>query len=248
MSNRDSCIVKHFRHYHPLSDGDRQLLGALEKSPLEVKAGDSLWEERDPAQDFFTLSQGWAFSYRQLEDGARQILEVYLPGDVIGLREYAFHQRLTGVQMIEDGTICRFPHARLTDIFQQSTTLTSILFAMASRQQVLLTERLVNLSRRSARQKLAHFIMEMYERLAKTTGRQEDHSIRLPLSQEMLADVLGLSPVHVSRTFSALDEEGLLHRNRHRLLLPDPAALADAGQFDERYLADSVFAANDAVG
>lgn len=167
---------------------------------------------------------------------------------MLGLREYAFHQRLTGVQMIEDGVVCRFPHARLVDIFQQSTTLTSILFAMASRQQVLLTERLVNLSRRSARQKLAHFIMEMYERLAKTVGRQEDNSLRLPLSQEMLADVLGLSPVHVSRTFSALDEEGLLHRSRHRLQLPDPAALAAAGQFDERYLADSVFAANDAVG
>ncbi|MBY5967516.1 Crp/Fnr family transcriptional regulator [Halomonas denitrificans] len=244
MPSKDSCIVRHFRYYRSLSEHDQQLVEALEKSPLAVTAGSQLWEERDPANDFLTLSEGWAYSYRQLEDGSRQILEVYLPGDVIGLREYAFHQRLTGVRMIEDGVVCRFPHDRLDDIFRQSPNLTAILFAMASRQQVLLTERLVNLSRRSARQKLAHFIMEMYERLAKTAGRQQDHALRLPLSQEMLADVLGLSPVHVSRTFTALDEEGLIHRSRHRLLLPDPAALADAGQFDKRYLADSLFAAH----
>ncbi|MDT9694175.1 cyclic nucleotide-binding domain-containing protein, partial [Streptomyces sp. P9(2023)] len=86
-----------------------------------------------------------------LENGDRQILEVFLPGDIIGLREFAFSQRLENVRMISDGVICHFPHKRMLEVFRESLSLTSVMFAIASRQQALLTERLVNLARRSAR-------------------------------------------------------------------------------------------------
>ncbi|WP_444677422.1 Crp/Fnr family transcriptional regulator [Halomonas sp. E19] len=141
--------------------------------------------------------------------------------------------------MAEDGVACFFPHQNLLSIFENSFTLTSILFAIASRQQVLLTERLVNLARRSARQKLAHFLLEVCQRLQQTeaTGEQCFH---LPLSQELLADLLGLSPVHVSRTFSALSEEGLLYRDRHQVTIPDAKALKEEADFDDRYLIGSM--------
>ena len=114
------------------------------------------------------LRSGWAYSYRHLENGDRQILEVFLPGDIIGLREFAFSQRLENVRMISDGVICHFPHKRMLEVFRESLSLTSVMFAIASRQQALLTERLVNLARRSARKKMAHFLNEMYLRLRQT--------------------------------------------------------------------------------
>ncbi|MBD3894863.1 Crp/Fnr family transcriptional regulator [Halomonas sp. ML-15] len=239
MDFKDSCIIRHFSHYCALSDDDKQLLHELEQSPTEVKAGDQLWAEGDSANEFCTLRTGWAYSFRYLENGNRQILEVYLPGDIIGLSEFAFSQRLAGVQMIEDGVVCHFPHARMLELFRQSTTLTAVLFAISSRHQALLTERLVNLARRSARQKMAHFLHEMYLRLRQTEP-EGGAAFRLPLSQEQLADILGLSPVHVSRTFSALGEDGLVHRDRHQILVPDLEALACEGEFDECYLTDNV--------
>lgn len=60
--------------------------------------------------------------------------------------------------------------------------------------------------------------------------------MRLPLTQEQLGDLLGMSPVHVSRTFSVLNEAKLAYRNRHHVTIPDLKALAKEGGFDERYL------------
>ncbi|QTP59584.1 Crp/Fnr family transcriptional regulator [Billgrantia antri] len=239
MDLDESCIVRHFNFYSPLSEEDKALLATLEDSASRVRAGTVLWEERDEAEEFCTLKAGWAFSYRELENGTRQILEIYLPGDIIGLREFAFTQRLAGVQMVEDGEVCFFPHCNLVNIFRQSFTLTSILFAVASRQQILITERLVNLARRNARQKLAHFLLEIYQRLKQTHAHGSD-SIRLPMSQEILADLLGLSPVHISRTFTALSEDGLVIRNRHKVTLPDLEALTQEAGFDDRYLIENI--------
>ena len=239
MDSDESCIARHFSYYHPLSDAEKALLLALEKHVIPVKAGTVLWDEQDEAHELCTLKSGWAFSYRDLENGSRQILEIYLPGDIIGLREYAFSKRLSGVQMLENGEVCFFPHRSLTDIFERSSILTAILFAVASRHQVMLMERLVNLARRNARQKLAHFLLEMCQRL-KQRHMGGGSTLRLPLSQEMLADLLGLSSVHVSRTFTALDEDGLVFRDRHHITMPDLDALKREAGFDDRYLIENM--------
>ncbi len=239
MGQEKSCIIKHFSHYCSLTEEERQLLIALEESPTDIKSGTLLWEMGDAANEFCTLKSGWAYSYRHLENGDRQILEVFLPGDIIGLGEFAFSQRLENVRMIDDGVICHFPHKRMLEIFRQSLPLTSVMFAIGSRQQALLTERLVNLARRSARQKMAHFLYEMYLRL-RQTNPDISNQFRLPLSQEQLADVLGLSPVHVSRTFTALSEDGLVFRDRHHLTIPDLKALSSEGIFDDCYLNDNL--------
>lgn len=240
MDGKESCIVRHFSYYYELSENDKSLLLALEQSPMAVETGTTLWEEGDEAKEFCTLKKGWAYSYRFLENGSRQLIELYLPGDIIGLREFAFSQRLAGVKMVEDGEVCFFPHQHLLDLFRRSFVLTSILFAIASRQQVLITERLVNLARRNARQKLAHFLLEISQRLSQTQTGSLSDSFHLPLSQELFADLLGLSPVHVSRTFSALHEAGLVHRERHHVTLHDLQALKREADFDERYLIDNM--------
>ena len=239
MSQTQSCIIKHFSHYCSLTEDEKQLLTTLEQSPTDIKAGALLWEMGDPANEFCTLKSGWAYSYRHLENGDRQILEVFLPGDIIGLREFAFSARLENVRMIDDGVVCHFPHKRMLNLFRNSLTLTSVMFAISSRQQALLTERLVTLARRTARQKMAHFLYEMYLRL-RQTNPAISNQFRLPLSQEQLADILGLSPVHVSRTFTALSEDELVFRDRHHLTIPDLALLCAEGGFDDCYLNDSV--------
>ncbi|WP_110686843.1 Crp/Fnr family transcriptional regulator [Salinicola aestuarinus] len=237
--SQDSCITRHFEHYRTLSKNDETLLASLEQSPSKVRADQILWQEGDSAREFCTLSRGWAYSFRHMEDGSRQILEIYLPGDIIGLREFAFKERLAGVAMLEDGVVCHFPHRRLLNVFRESLTLSAIFFAISSHQQALLTERLVNLARRSARQRLAHLIYEMYVRLERTRAR-DGNSIRLPLSQQHLGDALGLSSVHVSRTLTTFREEGLILRARQRIELPDPAALAREAEFADAYLNDGI--------
>lgn len=239
MSLQDSVILHQFNQYCALSAEEEALLLELEHNPRKVSAGEVIWQEDALADQFFTIRQGWAYSFRNLGDGSRQILKVYLPGDIIGMRDFAFYQRLAGVAMIEDGVICPFSHQHLLRIFQRSAALTAGLFAVACRQQAMLTERLIYMGRRTAQQRLAHFLYEMYLRLGRI-GAVDQGCFRLPLSQEQLGDTLGLSSVHVSRTFTAFRDEGLVLRDRHRVTLLEPDALARMAEFNDGYLNDRV--------
>ncbi|RKR03540.1 Crp/Fnr family transcriptional regulator [Kushneria sinocarnis] len=235
MSATRSCMVRQFQYYADLSEADIELLDSLEYSPEKLPPERVVWREGGSANELAVLSEGWACSYYTLEDGSRLILDIYLPGDVIGLREFATSEHLATVETITECTLCRFPHHHLTDIFAKSFRLTRVFFAVATTQQSILVERMINLGRRKASSRIAHFLCEMHARL----GRMNEHmgnQFRLPLSQEMLADIMGLSSVHVSRTFSQLYDDHLVERSRHNIRIPDMDRLIEHAGFSNSYL------------
>ncbi|MFW3615089.1 Crp/Fnr family transcriptional regulator [Billgrantia antri] len=221
-----------------LTPEDKSLLLGLEINTRRTSAGEVLWHEDADADQFCVLKEGWAYSYRYLENGTKQILKFYLPGDVIGLRDFGFPRRLAGVAMINEGVVCPFSYQQLLELFERSALAVGMM-ATVVRQQALLTERLVYLGRHAAHERLAHFLYELYLRL-KRTGAVQDNSFAMPLSQEQIGDALGLSPVHVSRTFRMLRDEGLVIRDRHRVRLPEPEALAQLVEFNDSYISDSL--------
>ncbi|HET8702193.1 MAG TPA: Crp/Fnr family transcriptional regulator [Nitrococcus sp.] len=208
---------------------------SLENDPKNLSRCELLWHAGDRAQRFYTVKAGWVCTYRELTNGGRQVLEVFMPGDVIGVRNFAYPGYLDSAFMVRSGTVCPFPLKRLLDIFDESKILTVLFFAMASQEQALLVERMINLGRRSASQKLANFIAEIYiriQRLRPDLGEE----ISLPLSQELIADILGLSTVHVNRTFAELRQRGLLYNHRGRVRIPDFSRLAKEGDFADEHL------------
>lgn len=231
----DSCIVKHFESYAKLDEKDRQLLLSLEEGPQEWPKNSILWQQGDKSDCFYTLSKGWACSFRNMEDGTRQVLDVYVPGDIVGLREFSFQTRITSVVMLSDAELCAFPREHLDHIFSSSLVLSSVMFMITSRDQAILLERLVNLGRRSAREKLAHFLVELSYRLLRTNAHVENH-LSLPLNQSVLGDALGLTAVHVSRTFQEFRQEGLLNTGNSHLELLDIKNLEAVAGFDAFYL------------
>lgn len=230
-----SCMIRHFQHFAEIEREEIDLLAKLEKSPERIAPGSLLWQEGGRVEVMAVLSKGWAFSCYTLEDGSRMILDVFLPGDVIGMHEYASRTHQASVETITECTLCRFPHRHLDDIFELSPRLTRIFFTIAATQQSMLVERMVNLGRRDAQSKLSHFICEMYSRLSKTNPDMRP-DFNLPLSQQMIADTMGLTPVHVSRVFSQLREQALVCRDRHRVFIPDIERLSDFADFNHHYL------------
>ena len=234
-----SCIIRHFEHYAELTQDDRDLLASLEKSPERYPKNAVLWEQGAPSEDFFTVSRGWAASYRNMENGTRQVLDIYVPGDIIGLREFAFQKRVCGLMVLSDAELCAFPKLRITEVFSRSILLCSIFFMIAARDQAILLERLVNLGRRSAKEKLAHFLVEMCKRLGKTNPVVTDN-LKLPLTQALIADALGLSAVHVSRTFQEFKEAGQVSVANGGIAVHDIEALKDIAGFDPSYLEENL--------
>lgn len=234
-----SCIIRHFEHYAELDQRDRELLDSLEKSPREFTRGTVIWQQGTESEHFYTVSSGWACSFRTMEDGSRQVLDLYVPGDIVGLREFAFRRRVSNLLTATNATLCPFPKHRLTDVFATSRLLCNLFFLIAARDQAILVERLINLGRRSAREKVAHFLLEMAHRLDKACVDVDDCN-HLPLTQVVLADALGLSTVHVNRTLNELKQERLTTLGPDGITLLDRNGLQDVAGFDPEYLEEDV--------
>jgi CRP-like cAMP-binding protein len=116
---------------------------------------------------------------------------------------------------------------------RQAIWLDSLLDASVFREWV------VNVGRRDARQRIAHLLCELALRL-KAAGLGEGPLFDFPLTQEQIADATGLTAVHTNRTLQALRRAGLINLTASKLTILDWDALAEAGDFSERYLHHSV--------
>ncbi|MFB9867729.1 Crp/Fnr family transcriptional regulator [Vreelandella sulfidaeris] len=234
MSLIDTEVMRGLNTQGALSPEDKALLLGLELTPRYMSAGEVLWQENEDADLFCVVKEGWAYSCRNLKNGSKQVLQFYLPGDIIGIRDFGFTRRLASAAMINKGVVCPFSYQQLFELFGRSSLAVGIV-ATATRQQAQLSERLIYLGKYSAYEQLAHFLYEIYLRL-KRINAVEDNSFFMPLTQELISDALGMSPVHVSRTFSMLREEGLVIRKRQHVKLPDPEALAQLVDFNDSYI------------
>ncbi|WP_148863711.1 Crp/Fnr family transcriptional regulator [Marinobacter fonticola] len=228
-------IVKQFENYIPLSCKDKELVSSLVKPPVTYLKNTSVWHQGTSSERFYILSKGWVYAYRNMEDGTRQVLDLYVPGDIIGLREFAFRKRGSGLMTLSNAELYPFSMPQLSTLFAHSPSLCNVLFTIVARHQAILLERMVNLGRRSAREKLAHFLVELSERLRRVQ-RIPGNALELPVPQALLADALGLSVVHVNRTCRELKENGLVMPAGSGLTILDLEGLRKVAQFDAYYL------------
>lgn len=236
MSSRsDSCIVCHFSHYATLSDSEVDLLCSLERNEKTVSPQSMIRASGEKTANFYTLKSGWVVAEQHLENGQRQVIDVFVPGQVLGLREIAYHTGLCNFTSLTEAVICPFPKRSIVELFEKSARLTDLFFLILAREQATLVERIVNLGRRSAIEKVAHFLLEMHERLS-IANDELGNTYRLPMTQRCIGDTLGLSSVHVSRSFARLTMDGLLQRAGNEITLLDLERLRDIAGFDATYL------------
>lgn len=222
-----------------LYESEIRLLARFEQTPYDVKKNEMLWCARSKVGELFILDKGWACTIRRTHDGEQHVIELLLPGDIIGLREFTFMRHVTEASMITLGSIQPFPHEDIVDIIEASTPLAIALFANIGRKEALLTERcLINLHR-SARSQMLHFIVETFYRLAKVQ-HVEWALFEFPVSQRLLGNILGLSPVHINRTLKSLEVDHVLKKHRHHIEVYDWSKMIAEAQFDGEYLSDEV--------
>src|SRR5215469_12101455 len=94
---------------------------------------------------------------------------------------------------------------------------------------------LIDVGRRSALERVAHFLLELLARL-QAIGLADECSYRMPLTQELVADALGLSVPHVNRTLKKLREENLVAIEGHKVVIKNVQALGRLADFEKTYL------------
>jgi CRP-like cAMP-binding protein len=174
------------------------------------------------------LVSGWAARTRALPDGRRQIVRLLVPGDLLGFDpsvEGAHSCSTVALTSVRTADLGPTAQALDPENPENAALRTAITWAARHEQEGLLSQ-IVRLGRLSAYERTAHLLLELYERLG-WAGLSDERTMLMPLTQEMLADTLGLSMVHINRTLQALRRRRLVVSGRGRITLPDPKGLAD---------------------
>lgn len=235
MSNQEkSCLVEKLSAFVDLGDVDSALLAELEKDNRTYKKRTEIWNLDDGIENLHVVQKGWLMSYTVLQDGRRQVLEIHYPGDVVGLADIPFRHSTSNLMALEECVLCPFPKSSVDVIFSQSPRLTALLFTLAMIDKAINLDRLRVLGRMSARERLAHILLEVHSRLTLTKGVL-NNGFRMPLSQFELADALGLTNVSVSNAFGKLEAENLISRNAGNIKLLDTDAMIQMSDYINRY-------------
>jgi CRP-like cAMP-binding protein len=218
-----------------LSADDIEVLDTLQAMTRVVHRNRDIVTEGRSYEMMFVLLEGGAIRYRVLRDGRRQIFNILLPGDFVGFPGCFFENALYAITALSDVVICPVPFAVLLGLFERRPRLAATIFWSFACEAAIYAEHLIDLGRRSALERLAHFLLELLTRL-RIVGLADEKSYRMPLTQELIADALGLSVPHVNRTLRQLRDEGLVTIEDQRVVINDIEALSALADFETSYL------------
>jgi CRP-like cAMP-binding protein len=219
----------------PLSPEEIGALAVLQSAIQAVPRNREIISAGRKYDGVFVLIDGAAIRYRVLRDARRQVLNIALPGDFIGFPASFFETALYSITALTDATVSWVPFAGLFGLFQTQPRLAATLFCSFSCEAAMYTERLTDIGRRSALERVAHFLLELLTRL-QAIGLADERSYRMPLTQELIGGALGLSVPHVNRTLRQLREDALVSIDGQIVVIRDIEALAALADFEKGYL------------
>jgi CRP/FNR family transcriptional regulator, anaerobic regulatory protein len=196
---------------------------------LRVDPGASFLRQGARSEHLYTVLSGWAFRYKMLDDGRRQILNYALPADMVGLQGALMLEMEHSVEAMTPLVLCVFQRSKLWDLYARYPSLAFDITWLAAREEQFIDEHLVSLGRRNAIERTAYFLLHMYVR-ADEVGLVKNGTIQFPLTQQHLADTLGMSLVHTNKTLKRLIQSKTIRwKDRVFEILNRPALAAIAG-------------------
>src|SRR4051794_11875450 len=231
-ANRTVDYVVQLIASSPLFRGlDRDKLALLEQLQSPQRRAEretQLIRARDPAPPVLTLSRGWAFRYSLLPDGRRQILSFAFPGDTIGLDTLLTSGPAYPVQAASAVVYSAMTHDRARRLLQDASWFRERALMALVHERAAAERAVTRMGQCKAEEAVASVLLEFYNRLAER-GLAVGGQFQLESTQQQLADLVGLTVVHLNRTLGRLRSRGLVSLSGHRLTLlnlPELACLA----------------------
>ena len=199
----EQCPLRGRTFLREFSADELAFVKAFKVDELRVEAGASFLQEGARSEQLYTVLSGWAFRYKMLDDGRRQILNYALPADMVGLQGALMREMEHSVKALTPLVLCVFPRAKLWNLYSHLPSLAFDITWLAAREEQLIDEQLVSLGRRTALERIAYLLLHLFLR-AEEAGLVKNGSIQFPFTQQHVADTLGMSLVHTNKTLKRL--------------------------------------------
>jgi CRP-like cAMP-binding protein len=204
------------------------LVQSLKRRELVLGEGDTLIHEGQTDTRLFTLLEGWAYRFKTLSDGRRQILNFLLAGDFIGVQQKMGDSAAHGVVTLTTARFCVFDRDALWELHRNQPTMGFNVTWLTAQEESLVDDNLLSIGRRSAEERVATALILLYKRAAALGAQTQKfgEGVSFPPTQQHLADALGLSLAHTNKTLRKLQKRNLFRMAGGRLRLMDINALA----------------------
>ena len=219
------CPVRSKPLFRPFTADELRFVTDAKIGQFDIEARAPIVDGSANPEEMFSLLAGWAFRYKALPNGDRQILDFLLPGDLIGLQSPMVGRLKHGVIALTPVTVCEIASGPMQQLFKAQPALAAALMETLLIDDDRADRRLLMLGRQRPTQRLAYLLLELFERLEQ---RQSVHGDRcsLPLTYTHLADALGLSRAQLARSLAEIKERGWarLQNGQLQLLARDEMA------------------------
>jgi CRP-like cAMP-binding protein len=223
------CPLRGRRGLRDFTEQELAFVRTLKSDEIHIPAGTSFLRQGARSEQLYTVLRGWAFRYKMLDDGRRQILNFALPADLLGLQGSLTEEMEHSVEALTDVSLCVFPRAKVWALYSNVPSLAFDITWLAARSEKLGDEHLLSLGQRTALERAAYVLLTLFIR-AEEVGLTNGNVIQFPFTQQHLADTLGMSLVHTNKTLKRLHVANTIRwKDRIFEMLDRPALAQIAG-------------------
>jgi CRP-like cAMP-binding protein len=198
----------------------------------KIKAGCNLFRLGERGDAIYSVIDGWIALYNLLEDGRKQILQFVLPGAVLAFVPERGTMMNYSAQALTDAVVGIIPHENLGRLSRDNPEFGMQLACLISQDRGLAYDHLSSIGRRSARERVAYLLLELFVRHRMRWPGHHIEEMHLPLTQEHIGDATGLTGVHVNRVLRDLRKAGVAEFHYRRLRILNPDKLVDVAGID----------------
>jgi CRP-like cAMP-binding protein len=228
-------LARKLEAFAPLAEDDMPILRDLVSASRAIRRREDLIVEGRNYKTLFLIAEGILMRYRVLRDGRRQIINLAVPGDFAGMPGCLYENALYSVRALTDAHVEAIPISKFVRLSDSQPRLAAKILWSFATETAIYVEHLILVGRRTALERVAHFLLELLTRL-QVIGLADECSYRIRLSQEVIGDALGLSLPYVNRVLRRLADDGLVTIREHRFTINDIEALAALADFEQNYL------------
>jgi len=229
-------LINKLQHFTRLAEEERCFVTNMARQRVRrFSSREDIMREGESCSSMNLIREGWACRYKTLEDGRRQIIAFFLPGDICDYNVFVTREMDHSIAAITPVSVAEVSRSTFDQMLANYPRLSQALWWESTVTSAIQREWTVNLGQRDASERIAHLLCEIFVRLD-AAGLADEDSCEFPLTQTDLGEATGLSTVHVNRTLRELREANLIGLRDRTLRIPNIAALQRQAMFNPNYL------------